>query len=146
MGKAARAIIIDGDKLLVMHRDKHGSQYYTLVGGRVQETETPEQALVREVKEETGLEVTGARLVFTETFDEPYNSQFIYLCEIAPHADVAIADASEEGQMNRMGINVHTLRWVYINSLAKIPFRTPQLQTALINAFKRGFPKEAIKL
>jgi len=146
MGKAARAIIIEDDKMLVMHRNKHGSQYYTLVGGRVQEGETTEQALVREVKEETGLKVISARLVFTEEYDEPYNSQYIYLCEVAPHDDVAIGEASEEGFMNRVGINIHTPLWVYTNSLAKLQFRTPGLHQALIDCLKNGFPEEPVKL
>ncbi len=146
MGKASRAIIIEGDKLLLMHRDKHGSQYFTLVGGRVQDDETTEQALVREVKEETGLDVTSARLVFTEEYDEPYNSQYIYLCEIGPHDQVAIGEASEEGFMNRIGINVHTPVWAYIKSLQSMQFRTPALQKALIEAFKKGFPDQPVKL
>ncbi len=146
MGQAVRAIIIDGDKLLVMHRNKHGSQYFTLVGGRVQDGESLEAALKREVKEETGLDLTTARLVFSEEYDEPYNSQAIYLCEVAPHADVAITDASEEGFMNRVGINIHTPQWIYSNSLATIPFRTPALQQALIDALKRGFPNQPVKL
>jgi ADP-ribose pyrophosphatase YjhB (NUDIX family) len=146
MGQAVRAIIIKDDKLLLMHRDKHGSQYYTLVGGRVQDGESLEAALHREVKEETGLEIIKERLVFSEDYDEPYNSQFIYLCEVAPHTDVAIGEASEEGYMNRMGMNMHTPLWVYSNALAKLPFRTPALQQALIDAFKRGFPNETVRL
>jgi ADP-ribose pyrophosphatase YjhB (NUDIX family) len=146
MGAAARAIIFNGDKMLVMHRDKHGSQYYTLVGGRVQEGETSEQALVREVKEETGLDITAARLVFTEEHDEPYNSQYIYLCDIASTDNVAIDDASEEGFMNRIGINIHTPVWIYTKSLAKLQFRTPDLHKALVQALKEGFPSEPVKL
>lgn len=146
MGKAARAIIVENGKLLVMHRDKHGSEYYTLVGGRLAGHETPEQALVREVKEETGLDVTAARLVFTEEHPEPYNSQYIFLCQIADHNGAAVHKASEEGFMNRMGMNIHTPQWVDINALPRIQFRTPALHQALIRAFKDGFPKEAIKL
>lgn len=146
MGKAARAIIVDNGKLLVMHRDKHGSEYYTLVGGRITSHETPEQALVREVKEETGLDVTAARLVFVEEHPEPYNSQYIFLCQVADHNGAAIHEASEEGLMNRMGINIHTPKWVDINALPRIQFRTPALRQALIRAFKDDFPKEATRL
>src|SRR5262249_55189295 len=107
MAQAARAIIIEGDKTLVMHRNKYGSEYFTLVGGRVADGETTEQALMRELKEETGLDVTAARLVFIEEHPEPYNQQYIYLCEVAPHADVAVQETSEEGFMNRLDSNVH---------------------------------------
>jgi ADP-ribose pyrophosphatase YjhB (NUDIX family) len=146
MGKAARAIIIEGNKLLIMHRNKYGSQYFTLVGGRVNENETIEQALVREVKEETGLVVRAARLVFVEHHPEPYNEQYIFLCEVEPHADVAIQDSSEEGFMNKLEANLHQPLWTDLKAFSTIAFRTPQLQTAIITALKKGFPSEPIKL
>ncbi len=141
MGKAVRAIIIKDNKLLAMHRNKEGSQYYTLVGGRVNDGETLEQALKREVKEETGLEVTAARLVFTEDYPEPYNSQFIYLCEVAGADQVALTAGSEEEQLNRLGYNVHTPVWLEMGSFERVHFRTPQLQRALADSLRKGFPE-----
>ncbi len=146
MGKAARAIIVDNGKLLLMHRNKHGSEYFTLVGGRLQEDETPEQAVKREVKEETGLEITDARLVFTEDYEEPYNFQYIYLCQIAPHADIAVTEESEEGFMNKMGMNIHSPKWMEISALPRLQFRTPALHSALIEGLRHGFPDTPKKL
>jgi 8-oxo-dGTP diphosphatase len=146
MGKAARAIVIEGTKLLVMHRNKHGSEYFTLVGGRVAEGETLEQALMREMHEETGLTITGARLVFIEEHAAPYNEQYIYLCSVAPHTNVAIQEASEEGFMNRVSINTHTPLWVEARAFDRLQFRTPQLQRAIFMALQRGFPAEPIKI
>lgn len=142
MGKAARAIIIENDNLLVMHRNKHGTQYYTLVGGKLSDGETPEQAVIREVKEETGLGVTKARLVFTEKHPEPYNDQFIFLCEVAPHDEVKIQSYSEEALMNRVGINTHTPLWVAAKHFSRLPFSTMQLQKAIVEALQKGFPKD----
>jgi 8-oxo-dGTP diphosphatase len=146
MRKAARAIIIEGDKMLVMHRNKYGSEYYTLVGGLVGDSETLEEGLVREVREETGLEVTSARLVFIEEHPAPYNEQYIFLCEVAPHGSVAIQEASEEGFMNRLDMNIHTPVWVETRSFARLQFRSPQLYHAIINSLKKGFPAEPVKL
>jgi len=146
MRKAARAIIIENGRILVMHRNKYGSKYFTLVGGRINDQETPEQGLVREVMEETGLQVTAARLVYTEDHAAPYNEQYIYVCEIAPHADVAIQESSEEGEMNRYEMNVHQPLWVALGAFGALPFRTPQLQKAIITAFKKGFPKKPVAL
>ncbi|MDB5182527.1 MAG: hydrolase [Candidatus Saccharibacteria bacterium] len=146
MGQASRAIIIENDKVLVMYRNKQGSQYYTLVGGRVAEGETPEDALVREIMEETGLSITTAQLVFVEYHQPPYNEQYIYLCEVAPHADVALDDASEEAQLNKLTVNIHKPQWIDKKAFAKIAFRTPQLQEAIVKAMKKGFPSDAIRL
>lgn len=142
MAKAARAIIIEDNTMLLMRRNKHGTQYYTLVGGRLNEHETPEQAVVREVREETGLTVTGARLVFTEAHPEPYNDQFIFLCEVAPHEPVALQATSEEAQMNRIGINTHKPEWIPVKHFAGLHFSTMQLQKAIVEALKNGFPNQ----
>jgi ADP-ribose pyrophosphatase YjhB (NUDIX family) len=141
MNKAARAIIIDNDKILVMYRNKYGSQYYTLVGGRVNEGETVENALVREIMEETGLQITAAQLVFIEDHPEPYNQQYTYLCQVAPHDDVKIQDNSEEALLNRLDLNVHKPLWANIQSFDNLAFRTPQLQKAILDGLKEGFPE-----
>lgn len=149
MSIAARAIIIENGKLLVMRRNKYGSEYYTLVGGRVNDSETPDQALVREVQEETGMAVVAARLVYMEEHAAPYNSQYIYLCEVAPHAPIGLEFSSEEANMNSYGMNMHEPTWVPLKSFEHLPFRTPQLHEAISKAIKKGkmnFPAKPIKL
>lgn len=146
MAQAARAIIIENGKLLVMKREKQGSVYYTLVGGRVNQGEDITAAVTREVKEETGLDITSARYVFYEAHPEPYNEQFIFLCEIAPHEAVQLQDASEEALLNKFSTNIHEPLWVDINALERLPFRTPQLQSAIANGVKKGFPDQPIRL
>lgn len=146
MGKAARAIIIEDNKMLVMHRNKHGTQYYTLVGGRLNDNETTEQAVIREVKEETGLDVVKAELVFTEEHPEPYNDQYIFKCQVASHGPIEIQPHAEEARMNRININTHKPVWIATKSFEKLPFSTMQLQKAINQALKKGFPKEPTKI
>jgi hypothetical protein len=92
--------------------------------------------------------VTKAQLVFIEEHPAPYNAQDIFLCEVAPHGDIAIQEASEEGAMNRFGANMHKPLWVNISSFPKLAFRTPQLQNAIVLALKskKGFPDRALRL
>ncbi len=149
MNKSARAIVIENNRILIMRRLKAGNQYYTLVGGGVKEGETLEQGVVREVKEETGLDVTSSQLVYVELHPEPYAEQYIFLCTVGPHGnDIALSDDSEEKKLadHSMQGNVHTPLWVDINSFKHLAFRTPQLQEAISIAFKKGFPKTPIKL
>lgn len=149
MGKAARAIIIENNRILVMRRLKAGNQYYTLVGGGIKEGETLEQGVIREVLEETGLEVIQAQPVFVELHPEPYNEQYIFLCTVAPHAEhITVAADSEEKKLadHSMQSNVHTPLWVDFGSFPHLAFRTPQLQEAIIKSIKKGFPKEPIRL
>ena len=56
----AAAIIIRDGKVLLFHRQKPGRDYYILPGGGVELEESFEEACIREVKEETGLDVLAS--------------------------------------------------------------------------------------
>jgi ADP-ribose pyrophosphatase YjhB (NUDIX family) len=146
MANAARAIIIENGNILVMQRNKQGHQYFTLVGGRVNDNESLEQGLAREVEEETGMQVIASQLVFHEQHPAPYNEQYIYLCQVAPHSGGEIQKTSEEAMMNKLGIDTHKLHWISLNAFPKIAFRTPQLQTAIVNGIEHGFPRQPISI
>jgi 8-oxo-dGTP diphosphatase len=57
-------IIIKDDKILLMRRVKNGQKYYVFPGGSIENNETVEDALEREIKEETGLFVRSNRKLF----------------------------------------------------------------------------------
>jgi ADP-ribose pyrophosphatase YjhB (NUDIX family) len=59
------AVITDpaGRLLLIRRGHEPGAGLWSLPGGRVEEGETDEQALVRELREETGLSVSPVRLL-----------------------------------------------------------------------------------
>jgi 8-oxo-dGTP diphosphatase len=63
----AGAVIADpaGRLLLIRRRNEPGAGRWSLPGGRIEPGETDEQAVVREVREETGLSVRAGRLLGT---------------------------------------------------------------------------------
>ena len=61
---AARVIIVKDNKILFIHRNKYGKEYYVLPGGEIEPNETPEQAAVREIKEETNFDIEIDKLLF----------------------------------------------------------------------------------
>ena len=58
-GKRQRAAIaiVEGGRILLIHRIKPGKDYYVLPGGGIKRRETAAIACVRETREETGLNV-----------------------------------------------------------------------------------------
>lgn len=67
--RACAAIIQNGKILMVLHRSPTW-EYWTLPGGGIENNEIPEQTIVREVKEETGLDVKVGKLLFLEPPEE----------------------------------------------------------------------------
>lgn len=139
-----RAIVVRDDHMLGMQRDKFGQMYYTLIGGGIDAGETAEQALRREISEESGFELQSARLVFVEEAGNPYGTQYIYLCEVAGDEPKLSAD-SDEAKIFDLG-NKHTPMWIPIKDLASLTFRSPMLQKALQYGFEYGFPGQAVQL
>ncbi|MEV0375551.1 NUDIX domain-containing protein [Streptomyces sp. NPDC050636] len=66
---SARAVVVDreGRVLLIRHRDNDG-EFHVLPGGRVEPGETAAEAACREVKEETGLQVTIGDLLWVREY------------------------------------------------------------------------------
>lgn len=64
--KRAVGIILKDKKLLVFHRFKGGCWYYAFAGGGVEEGETEEEAVVREMKEELSIDVKVDKLLFNQ--------------------------------------------------------------------------------
>jgi 8-oxo-dGTP diphosphatase len=56
MRNQSRVIAIDNKNILFIHRFRNGEEYYVLPGGGIEKGETPEEAAIREIKEEAGLD------------------------------------------------------------------------------------------
>ena len=80
-----QAAIIQGDKILLIkhHEFKSGRSYWILPGGGIEPGETEEECILREVKEETSLDVNIKSLLMDESSypDSVYRIFRTYLCE-----------------------------------------------------------------
>lgn len=147
MRPAARAIIIHDNKVLVLKRsNSKGAKYMVTPGGRLEPGETPEEAVLREVAEETTVIVRNPRLVFTEEpLDSRWGRQYIYVCEYVsgnPHLN----PDSEEYAYQQEGEGTYEPLWLSYDQLNsdEYPFRSPQLGEALRDALRNGFPDQVV--
>lgn len=77
------ALIVSGGKLLFLKRsNKPAKGQWWFPGGRIRKTESLEEALYREIKEETGLEIISAKFVgvYSRVFPERHDITVAYLC------------------------------------------------------------------
>jgi len=80
--------IRNGDHVLMINRQNRPNMgLWNGVGGKIEPGETPEESLLREVAEETGLHLAEARfagvVTWGDRFDQVEGSMHAYLAEIA---------------------------------------------------------------
>jgi ADP-ribose pyrophosphatase YjhB (NUDIX family) len=88
------AIIIDGGKVLIIQRAKESPEvpdlHWSLPGGKLEPGERLEEALHREVQEETGLHVVVEALVHARVIPKTTVLALYYHCKLAPNSPVMI--------------------------------------------------------
>ncbi len=83
---AVKGLILYEGKVLIVQRandDEIGGGTWELVGGKIEFGEDLETALVREIKEEVGLDVTVDKILYATTFKTDPTRQVViltYLC------------------------------------------------------------------
>lgn len=106
------AIISDtaGRLLLIKRGHEPGKGLWSLPGGRVEAGETDEQAVIREVREETGLTVAVERLVGAARRAAPGGSVF----------DIRDYAATVTGGALAAGDDAEDARWIDQTELARL--------------------------
>jgi len=89
-----RAVIVQDGKLVVSRERRRGVEHVLLPGGRVQAREAITEALVREVAEETGLDVIPERLLYVAEVVGSYGVHDLNLIWLAEPRDAQLADPS----------------------------------------------------
>lgn len=102
----AKAIIINNGMILLLR--KNSGLYWDFPGGRIQEGESVEKALKREVREETKLKIKGYTqfysyimpcvVVFNDLFHKHCLFSVQYLCEVHNPKKISLSSEHEEYQ------------------------------------------------
>jgi 8-oxo-dGTP diphosphatase len=120
-GDRASVFIVRDGSLLLFRRHKYGEDYYSLPGGTVEPGETPEIAAVREMREETGLEVVVSEPVL-EVANEGRREFYYDALEAEGEPELGGPEAERNSPENS-----YDLEWVPLAELDRYPLRPPAL-------------------
>jgi 8-oxo-dGTP diphosphatase len=108
--------IRDGDNVLLVQEGKQDSLgLWNLPGGHLEFGETLQAGAAREVKEETGLEVSLSGLIGAYTWIRVEDEQ------VASHGLRIIFSARFEGGEPYAGDQISTVKWASLDELAQTP-------------------------
>ncbi|MGI8420040.1 MAG: NUDIX domain-containing protein [Candidatus Levyibacteriota bacterium] len=143
----AVAVIIHNNTVLLMERMSTGKEYFTFPGGGVEDDETVEQAVIREVKEETSLEVKIEKLIYKHFYNDNFkgrSNQYFYLCSYISGVPM-LGEANEKEEM-KLGKEFYKPQWMPVSQLSSLLLYPLEIKDWLIEDINNNFvnpPREA---
>lgn len=92
---AVIALVTDGEHCLLARQPSFPKRYYAPLAGFVEAGETAEQAVAREVHEETGQSVASAHYVASQPWPYPGSLMLGFIAEVATRGSMVLADELE---------------------------------------------------
>lgn len=114
----ARAIILnEANQLLVFERTRRDGlaqkthHYYSIPGGGIEEGETPEQAVVRELHEEMLVDIVPQRLIIHQIDPADQREHYYFLAHIVAGTPTFNPQSEEANRKAFSTINTYAVTW-----------------------------------
>ena len=141
---SCRAIIFDNERMVSMYREKGDRVYYTFPGGGMEKNETEEECVVREVKEEFGIDIKPVKKVYV--YEDEKSIQNFYLCDWLK-GELGSGVGEEFQDDRNKGVYVPSL--IYVNKIQDLPLMPPIVAKQLVEDVKKynyKLSKEVIEM
>lgn len=116
----AAGILIENNKVLVIHRIKNSNEFWVFPGGGIEDGETAELALIREMAEETSLvvEVLDKAIEIESNFNEERKLEtYFFIKRISGEPKLSIDSPEASRMLESNNENFYELTWLDIDSL-----------------------------
>lgn len=114
MRKVSRVVFLKDDKILLIHRFKNGKEYYVAPGGGIEEGETPEEAAIREAKEETSLDIVLGKKI-SEVEESNVHTKLFFVESFEGKLELGGPEAEKNGPENS-----YSLEWFPVSNLKDV--------------------------
>jgi 8-oxo-dGTP diphosphatase len=138
-------VIVEGDKVLLMHRRNRGKEYYTFLGGGIENDETPETALVREVQEEASVEVVPKKLLYTMAWENEA-VEYFYLADFVSGVPRLSPDSIEKEVMEKDLNQFYEPLWVEVKNIPDILLYPLEIRDIFLQDLKESFSADTKKI
>jgi ADP-ribose pyrophosphatase YjhB (NUDIX family) len=108
---SSRGIVVKDGKILLMYREKAGEKYFSIPGGRIEQGESLEQTVVRELLEETSINVQVIKFLGVFEHVDEAKQQNLFLCKYIS-GEPKLGDAVEMANMKSDPTNYYKPQWV----------------------------------
>ncbi len=122
----ARAIIFKGDELIAMYRERDDRVFYSLPGGGVENNESLEDCVKREVLEEFGIVVEPIKQVYI--YHNPRSIEYFYTCK---WVGGEFGSGKGEEFLPTQTNGVYKPTFIKINKIPTLPLMPPEVATEL---------------
>jgi 8-oxo-dGTP pyrophosphatase MutT (NUDIX family) len=125
-------VIVESGSVALIERVREGRTYYLFPGGGVEPGETPEEAAVREAREELGVDVELGDLVYDEVFA---GTRFLYFRARVVGGEFGTGgwpDHAERAEEERVLSGTHRPAWIALDDLAGKDIRPPELAKLVV--------------
>lgn len=132
MRVSSRCVLIENDKVLLIYREKNDRIYYVFPGGGVEAGETNEECLIRECREELGIEINIIKQLY-EVKGKDFLQHFFLIERVS--GEIGSGDANEY-DINRVG-GLQRPVFIDINELVNLEVVSRPIVEQLLSDYKK---------
>ncbi|OGM11887.1 hypothetical protein A2Z22_01495 [Candidatus Woesebacteria bacterium RBG_16_34_12] len=137
IGIRAVTILIKDDKIFLMYRKHNGKEYWVFPGGGVEENESVENAVIREIEEEASIKSEIIKLLYSHIYPDIGDKHYFYLCRY-------ISGTPKLGNFNELKTmenenQTYKPTWINIKKLPNLLLYPLEIRDWLIEDLRNNF-------